>query len=98
MLNCCALIPKTKSFLGQTTGAGGFENDVVVLDEKTGAFIVSLKAADSFEPWPETRGWSDSARFDCDNGSGMFQFFGGLSGDDKNPRRLDDLWMLKIQK
>lgn len=78
-------------------GAGAFENDVVVLDESSGAFITSLKKTDEIA-WPQTRGWSDSATVDAGNGIGSFYVFGGLSGDDKNPERLDDFWLLKIQK
>lgn len=78
-------------------GAGAFENDVVVLEEASGAFVVSLKNTDE-TAWPQTRGWSDSAAVDTGNGIGKFYVFGGLSGDDKNPERLDDLWVLTIQK
>jgi hypothetical protein len=70
-------------------GAGGFANDVVLLDKTTGQYLESV-APTSLE-WPETRGWSDGAS----NGMNLF-FYGGLAGDDVNPRRLDDLWMLSI--
>ena len=78
-------------------GAGAFENDVVVLDEKTGSYITSVKAGTPDDPWPETRGWSDAAAIDNVNGTGQLYFFGGLSGDDKKPQRLDDLWMMEIR-
>lgn len=68
-------------------GAGGFENDIVLLDETTGVMKETKK---SQEGWPETRGWSDAA---CDDSH--FYVFGGLSGDDANPRRLNDLWKLE---
>lgn len=76
-------------------GAGAFENDIVILDEKTGAFLTTLKP-DSSE-WPQTRGWSDAASRDAGNGSGQLFLFGGLSGDDKNPQRLDDFWILEVR-
>jgi hypothetical protein len=76
-------------------GAGGFENDVVVLDETTGTFLASLPAEGG--PWPQTRGWSDAAAVD-NGGSGQLYIFGGLSGDDENPERTDDLWVLTIKK
>lgn len=83
-------------------GAGAFENDLVLLKEESGAYITSLKASpessSSSSSWPQTRGWSDAVAVDAGNGTGSFYFFGGLSGDDQNPQRLDDLWMLKIQK
>jgi hypothetical protein len=77
-------------------GAGGFENDIVVLDEGTGSFKENIKASKDSATWPEQRGWSDAAVFAC-NESGQFFIFGGLSGDDTSPRRLDDLWRLDIQ-
>lgn len=77
-------------------GAGAFENDVVILDESTGAFVTNFPAEAS---WPQTRGWSDAAAVDnAADGSGLLYVFGGLSGDDKNPERLDDLWVLTIKK
>lgn len=76
-------------------GAGGFENDLVVLDEKTASYVKTFKSEPS---WPQTRGWSDAAVVDSAGKSGLFYVFGGLSGDDKNPERLDDLWVLKISK
>lgn len=75
-------------------GAGGFENDVVLLDGKTAKYLGSVSHAGS---WPTARGWSDGASYDNGNGQGQLYIFGGLSGDDKSPRRLDDLWRLEIQ-
>ena len=71
-------------------GAGGFENDIVVLDETTGAFVQQIKASGG--DWPRQRGWSDAAV----HTSQMF-VFGGLSGDDTTPQRLDDLWRLDVE-
>ena len=79
-------------------GAGGFENDLVVLDEKTGAFQESIRAPTDVEDCPETRGWSDADVVDHGNGKGQMFVYGGLSGDDTNPRRLDDLWRLDLTK
>ena len=78
-------------------GAGAFENDIVVLDEKTGSYITTIKSGGASD-WPQTRGWSDAASIDSGDGSGQFFLFGGLSGDDTNPERLDDFWILDIQK
>jgi len=77
-------------------GAGGFENDIVYLDEKSGKHL-GTKPAPSGE-WPETRGWADAGVFDNGDGTGFMFVFGGLSGDDANPRRLDDLWRLSLTK
>jgi hypothetical protein len=35
---------------------------------------------------------------DDGNGNGKLFFFGGLSGDDANPKRLEDLWLLEVMK
>ena len=78
-------------------GAGGFENDLVLLDEKTGAFLESRRAEDG-AAWPEQRGWTDSDSIDCGDGTGKFVLFGGLSGDDVAPKRLNDLWCLTLKK
>jgi len=78
-------------------GAGGFENDIVVLDEKTGSYETTISGKASSD-WPMTRGWSDAAALDKGDGVGQLFVFGGLSGDDKNPTRLDDLWVLEVQQ
>ena len=77
-------------------GAGGFENDVVILQEDSGKYLETIKASSS-GPWPEKRGWSDGASLDDGNGTGHLFIFGGLSGDDSNPSRLDDLWRVDVQ-
>jgi hypothetical protein len=75
-------------------GAGGFANDIIQLDGKTAKYLGSIAAASS--EWPATRGWSDAASHD--NGdTGNLYLFGGLSGDDENPQRLDDLWRLEVK-
>jgi hypothetical protein len=75
-------------------GAGGFGNDIVILDKKTGTYKETIKEVKG-TLWPEHCGWSDSAMID--GPSGQLYIFGGLSGDDANPIRLDDLWKLMIQ-
>mmetsp|Transcript_22258 Transcript_22258/g.26430 ORF Transcript_22258/g.26430 Transcript_22258/m.26430 type:complete len:377 (+) Transcript_22258:130-1260(+) len=77
-------------------GAGGFENDIVLLDESTAQYLTSIPASSG--QWPETRGWSAGASMDDGNGIGKLFIFGGLSGDDANPKRLNDLWCLDITK
>lgn len=76
-------------------GAGSFENDIVVLDEKTGRYETTIPGASA--DWPVTRGWSDASSYDKGDGVGQLFVFGGLSGDDKNPLRLGDLWILKVE-
>jgi hypothetical protein len=82
-------------------GAGGFTNDIVVLDESTGKLqetILPPPSSQEGTAWPGPRGWSDAASTDQGNGSGLLYIFGGLSGDDTDPKRLDDLWKLEINK
>lgn len=81
-------------------GAGGFANDVVVLDEQTGSYIETITSSSetndsssSSSSWPETRGWSAG---DVQEEKNTLIVFGGLSGDDTNPRRLNDLWKLEV--
>lgn len=78
-------------------GAGGFERDLVVLDETNASFVTSFQPDDA-SAWPPARGWSDAATLEGETGSGQLFVFGGLAGDDENPKRLDDLWTLEIQK
>jgi len=80
-------------------GAGGFANDIVLLDGKTAKYIQTVVPPNSADvsPWPEARGWSDGASQDDGLGTGRLYIFGGLAGDDANPRRLDDLWVLDIE-
>ena len=76
-------------------GAGGFSNDVQVLNGKTGNVIVDggkLKSDDAMKPME--RGWTDAATFIEDDVEKLV-VFGGLSGDDDNPTRLNDLWVLE---
>lgn len=83
-------------------GAGGFANDVIILNESSGKFLDSIpdrsNGAD-LPSWPEARGWSDAAATtDALSGVGHMFVFGGLAGDDTNPKRLNDFWRLDIRK
>ena len=44
---------------------------------------------------PLARGWSDATTFLDDNGNENLIIFGGLSGNDENPKRLNDIWILR---
>lgn len=70
-------------------GAGGFENDILLLDPTTGAILQQI--SNDASSWPCNRGWSDG-----DNVDDCLYLFGGLTGDDKAPQRLDDFWKLQI--
>ena len=47
------------------------------------------------EEWPLQRGWSAGCCMSSSEKSRL-AVFGGLSGDDDNPKRLNDLWVLTI--
>jgi Galactose oxidase, central domain len=78
-------------------GAGSFDNSLALIDEKTGKYIETVAANDA-DKWPESRGWSDGCSIDDGMGGGRIYFFGGLSGNDANPLRLDDLWLLEVSQ
>ena len=95
-------------------GAGGFANDVVLLDRRTGALLQTITQANhnnskedtttttgSSVPWPAPRGWADCSAVPSSSAAGstggnVLLLFGGLTGDDEHPVRLQDLWRLEI--
>ena len=74
-------------------GAGDFSNEVQMLDGITGKVMTTHKIAGNEKPL--ARGWSDAATFLDDNGNENLIIFGGLSGNDENPKRLNDIWILR---
>ena len=74
-------------------GAGGFANDIVMINEDT--LEVEHMTEGASCGFPLARGWSD-----CDTseneGRQTIMIFGGLSGTDQNPMRLNDLWICTI--
>lgn len=77
-------------------GAGGFANDVVLLEETTGAYRETIAAPPTDPAWPGPRGWSDAGAVDAPGRAQLF-VFGGLAGDDAHPTRLNDLWRLDVE-
>ena len=73
-------------------GAGGFTNDVVVLDSDTGLPVPPSQMT-VVGPLPRERGWA---------GAGVFNdslvVYGGLSGSDAAPQRLGDVWVCSLQE
>lgn len=67
-------------------GAGAFSNNLLVLDGKTGKVL----SQPLIETTPPNRGWSCAAVWN----SSSLLVFAGLAGDDTNPIRLDDTWLL----
>jgi hypothetical protein len=89
-------------------GAGKFANDLVVLRESDGSLLMTVAApsppphspteGEEDSSWPCPRGWADAASIDHGDGTGSMYLFGGLTGGDANPKRLDDLWRLDISR
>ena len=82
-------------------GAGGFTNDVILLDGVNGKIINSVRAPSDDKNdnlnWPERRGWSHGATYESEDGKVNRLFvYGGLAGTDENPKRLDDLWVCDL--
>ena len=59
----------------------------------TGKVMTTHKIAGNEKPL--ARGWSDATTFLDDNGNENLIIFGGLSGNDENPKRLNDIWILR---
>ena len=70
-------------------GAGAFASDLLAIDPASGA---PLHITVDDGPAPEARGWGAAAALSPSEGI----LFGGLTGSDEAPRRLDDAWLLKI--
>eukprot|EP00956_Cyclotella_meneghiniana_P016438 scaffold25970_cov73-Cyclotella_meneghiniana.AAC.2 len=66
-------------------GAGSFEDDLILFSES--GKITNHFRRDGSENWPTARGWADSTV--CND---KIYLFGGLTGNDSKPERLDDLW------
>jgi len=75
-------------------GAGGFSNELFLINEDTLEIkIISRKDFPNMN-WPITRGWSSGSSIS----NNQFLIFGGLTGDDKDPMRLNDLWTCTIHE
>ncbi len=75
-------------------GAGGFADDLVAVDEATGEPLAVTIVSDAPDgSLPRARGWGGAA---VASGS-TAAFFGGLSGSDVDPVRLDDGWLVKVE-
>ena len=70
-------------------GAGGFANDVILINEKGHA--IPIDAPEGMEI-PDSRGWTSM----CVVSDNSAILFGGLSGSDEAPTRLNDVWRLTL--
>ena len=84
------------------SGAGGFANDVVLVFPGGADARKTLTATvTSSSEVPCPRGWGSMCPAptalapSAENGA-AFVMFGGLTGDDENPTRLDDTWLVTV--
>ena len=73
------------------SGAGKFTNDTLLVD-------FANMTTDTYQPpsgddctFPCARGWAAGASWES-----KMVLFGGLTGDDSHPTRLNDLWVLEV--
>uniref|UniRef100_A0A7S3PKB3 Uncharacterized protein n=1 Tax=Aplanochytrium stocchinoi TaxID=215587 RepID=A0A7S3PKB3_9STRA len=69
-------------------GAGGFAQDCQAFDGVDGSLSPIQIVSDQF---PTARGWAAADVL----GTDRLVVFGGLTGDDENPVRLNDVWVLE---
>ena len=78
-------------------GAGGFADDLIAIDKSTGEPVALTTLSDArvgaTPQLPPARGWGAATAVS----PGKAVLFGGLTGDDSNPVRLDDLWLTSVK-
>ena len=78
-------------------GAGGFASDLVAIDATSGMQLEVAMASDApagYVPQlPAARGWGSATAISKNSAV----LFGGLAGDDANPERLDDMWVVTLR-
>ena len=72
-------------------GAGSFSNGCLALDANTCSIISDFSVIGPSRAQPEARGWADADIW----GGDKLVVGGGLTGDDSNPKRLNDVWVLE---
>ena len=76
-------------------GAGGFSSDIVLINEDSLEINTITKGIRPTMEWPIERGWSAGSSIYM-NQENIFAVFGGLSGNDDSPKRLNDLWICRF--
>jgi hypothetical protein len=67
-----------------------FSDSVLVFEEVDGDLkLARTELQLEHGSGPKPRGWTAGTRL----GKNRFAVFGGLTGDDEKPERLDDLWI-----
>ena len=97
-VSCVAIIEERLTFFGGEVGesskghegAGNFSADCQVFDGLTGVSVSSTVLEDHVHK-PCPRGWTYAAGW----GGNKLVLFGGLTGNDDAPKRLNDVWVLK---
>jgi len=74
-------------------GAGGFSNKLILINEETLEVTIADPKNDE-SGMPLQRGWSSGCSLP--NNKNQLAVFGGLSGNDDDPKRLGDLWICTI--
>lgn len=72
-------------------GAGAFERNVVCIDAITGQVCSTESSSTEL---PMARGWTEMCLIEEVSGTSSLLLFGGLSGNDEDPLRLNDAWKL----
>ena len=77
-------------------GAGGFANDIILINEES--LQISQLSSKMYPnvTFPIQRGWSAGSSLLSNDLKNQFVIFGGLTGDDQNPKRLNDLWICTV--
>ena len=76
-------------------GAGDFASDVVSFD-LDGNLLAPPSVTGTPAGSAEARGWGAMAA-SAASGRTVAVMFGGLAGNDENPKRLDDTWALVVR-
>ena len=73
-------------------GAGGFASDMFGVNTFTGGQVHVSMTPTVRDSLPLARGWGGAATLSNDSAV----LFGGLSGDDQTPERLNDAWLITV--
>ncbi len=75
-------------------GAGNFFGSLLVFEERDRQLkLKKVELEHEPEAEPSPRGWTSGVAI----GINRFAVFGGLTGDDSDPQRLDDLWICDLK-